>query len=94
MFLWDAILNDSPDSETIARINGVASQMKTFEFFFGACLLLLVFLHTNNLSKTLQHTKMSGAEEQTVAGMTVSTLQVGFGILKYHCLSVVFASSL
>ena len=28
--LWDAILNDSPDSETRARINGVASQMKTF----------------------------------------------------------------
>ena len=90
--LWDAVLNDSPDSETRARINGVASQMKTFNFFLGACLLLLVFEHTDNLSKTLQHTKMSAAEGQTVAGMTARTLQVGFGILKYHCLSVVFAS--
>ena len=85
--LWDVILNDSPDSKTRARINGVASQMKTFNFFFGACLLLLVFQHTDNLSKTLQHTKMSAAEGQTVAGMTVRTLQVRFGILKYHCLS-------
>ena len=54
----------------------------------------MVFLHTDNLSKTLQHTKMSAAEGQTFAGMTVSTLQVGFIILKYHCLSVVFASNL
>ena len=58
----------------LARINGVASQMKTFYLFFGACLLLLVFQHTDNLSKTLQHTKLSAAEGQTAAGMTVRTL--------------------
>ena len=41
--LWDTILNDSPDSETRAGMNGVVSQMKTFSFFFGASLLLLIF---------------------------------------------------
>ena len=29
----------TPDSETRARINGVASQMKTVDYFFGACIL-------------------------------------------------------
>jgi len=74
--LWEILLNDSPDSETRARINGVASQMKTFDYFFGTCLLCLLFQHTDNLSKTLQHTKMSAIEGQVVAGVTVSTLQV------------------
>jgi len=40
--LWEILLNDSPDSETRARINGVASQMKTFDYFFGTCLLRLL----------------------------------------------------
>lgn len=74
--LWETILNDSPDSETRARVNGVASQMKTFAYFFGTCLLRMLFQHTDNLSKTLQHTKMSAAEGQIVAEMTVRTLQV------------------
>ena len=74
--LWEIILNDSPDSETRARINGIASQMKTFDYFFGAYLLHLLFKHTDNLSKTLQHTKMSANEGQVIAGMTVRTLQV------------------
>ena len=37
---------------------------------------------------------MNAAEGQAVARMTVRTVQVGLRILKYYCLSVVFASSL
>ena len=74
--LWDTILSNRPDSETRARINGVASQMKTFDYFFGASLLRLILRHTDNLSKTLQHTKMSASEGRSIARKTVATLQV------------------
>ena len=67
--LWDAILNDQPDSETRARVNGVASQMKTFDYFFGAHLLHSILGHSDNLSKTIQHTKMSASEGQNLARM-------------------------
>lgn len=29
---WESLLDDRPDSETRARVNGLASQMKTFNF--------------------------------------------------------------
>ena len=74
--VWDSILNDQPDSETRARINGVASQMRTFEYFFGVHLLYSILRHSDNLSKTMQHTKMSASEGQHLAKMTVTTLQV------------------
>lgn len=74
--LWDDILDDNPDSETRARVNGVASQMQSFNYFFGACLLRSVLRHTDNLSKTLQHTRMSACEAQSITKMTVTTLQV------------------
>ena len=50
--------------------------MQTFEYFFGTCLLHSILRHTNNLSKTMQHTIMSAAEAQHLAAMTVTTLQV------------------
>ena len=33
--LWDECVELVKDSETIARINGVTSQMRTFSFLFG-----------------------------------------------------------
>lgn len=74
--LWNAILGDHPQPEIRARVNGVASQMQTFGYFFGACLLHNILRHTDNLSKTLQHTKMSAAEGQHLAKMTITTLLV------------------
>ena len=68
-------LNDKPDSETRARVNGIDSQMKTFDFYFGVCLLHNVLSHTDNLSKTLQHTTFSAAEGQRLVRMTTTTLQ-------------------
>ena len=73
--LWETILNDKPDSETRARVNGIDSQMKTFDFYFGASLLHNVLSHTDNLSKTLQHTRLNAAEGQHLVRMTTTTLK-------------------
>ena len=62
------------DTETKARIQGVAAQMRTFEFFFGSMLGELVLKHTDNLNKTLQHASTSAAEGQQVTAMMVATL--------------------
>ena len=53
---------------------GVAAQMTKFDFFFGVLLGLLILKHTDNLSKTLQGTNVSAAEEQKLMQMTVATL--------------------
>lgn len=73
--LWETILNDKPDSETRARINGIDSQMKIFDFYFGAFLLHNLLSHTDNLSKTLQHTRLNAAEGQHLVRMTTTTLK-------------------
>ena len=36
--LWNDLGDIVKDTETIARINGVASQMRNFDFFFGVVL--------------------------------------------------------
>ena len=69
--LWETILDDS----VRARVNGINCQMKTFQFYFGVSLLHSVLSHTDNLSKTLQHTSFSAAEGQRLAKMTTDTLQ-------------------
>ena len=56
-------------------MNGIDSQMKTFDFYFGASLLCTQLSHTDNLSKTLQHTTISAAEGQHLVRMTITTLQ-------------------
>ncbi len=72
---WDECLECARDTETKARILGVKSQMCSFDFFFGTYLGELVLSHSDNLSKTLQRKDISAAEGQTVADMTVKTLQ-------------------
>jgi len=74
--LWKHVLSTRVNSEIRARVHGVASQMSTFEFFFCANLLHAILRHTDNLSKTLQLTKMSAAEGRHIADLTVTTLQV------------------
>ena len=64
----------SPESEIRARDNDINNQMKTFDFFFGVCLLHNVLSHTDNLSKTLQHTTFSAAEGQQLVRITTTTL--------------------
>ena len=74
--LWETMLDDRLDSAVRACVNGVANQMKTFDYFFGACFHYSLLRHTDNLSKTMQHTKTSATEAQHLARMTIATLQV------------------
>ncbi len=73
--LWTESLEYVKDTEMKARIQGVAAQMKKFEFFFGVSLGLLILRHTDNLSKTLQKADISAVEGQHVTAMTSSTLR-------------------
>ena len=73
--LWDGSLVRCKDTEMKARIQGVASQMQRFEFFFGVSLGFLILKHTDNLSRALQKEDISAAEGKTIADMTVSTLK-------------------
>ena len=58
-----------------ARIQGVASQMKPFDFFFGVSLGQLILRHSDNLSRSLQAKDLSAAEGQAITAMTVKTLE-------------------
>ena len=72
---WEEAVDAVQDTETKSRIRGVASQMETFEYFFGNLLGTLILKHADNLSSTLQHESVSAAEGQQIAKMTVQTLQ-------------------
>ena len=73
---WDEVLEGKPDSETRARIFGVASQMETFQFYFSLQLDEIISKHTtDNLSKTLQNPKLSSTQGYEIAMLTVKTLQ-------------------
>ena len=71
--LWEQAADIVHDTETIARIRGVASQMQCFDFFFGLVLGEILLRHTDNLSRTLQKS-CSASEGQIVADMTKRTL--------------------
>ncbi len=72
--LWDESLDVVKDSDMKARIQGVAAQMRKFEFFLES-LGFLILRHTDNLSKTLQRADMSAAEGQEVVSLTLTTLK-------------------
>ena len=72
--LWEKATEIVKDTETIARIQGVATQMSTFSFYFGLVLGEMLLRHSDNLKKTLQHDKLSAAEGQAIAVMTNTTL--------------------
>ena len=79
--LWDQAADIVHDTETIARIRDVASQMQCFDFFFGLVLGEVLLRHTDNLSRTLQKS-CSASEGQIVADMTKRTL---FSIRSEQC---------
>ena len=62
------------DTETIARIRGIATHMETFGFFFSLVLGEVLLHHTDNLSHTLQKKEFSASEGQLVSGKTKTTL--------------------
>lgn len=72
---WEEAIAVSKDSESKARIHGVSSQMKTFDYLYGNTLGELVLRHSDNLSRTLQSKSLSAAEGQQAAKMTVKTFE-------------------
>ncbi len=75
MLLWEESLEVVKNTEMRSRIRGVASCMQSFDFFFGVLLSELILRHSDNLSKTLQSPKVSAAEGQSIAKMTLVTLK-------------------
>ena len=57
--MWDEAYEVTKGAEPRARIKGVAAQMTTLEFYFGASLAHLLLRHTDNLSCTLKHKDIS-----------------------------------
>ena len=62
------------DSEVIARIRGIASQIQLFDFF-GLVLGENLLRNTDNLSRTLQKKNYSASEGQLTAHRTKDVLK-------------------
>ena len=73
--IFQDCLETKLDREIRARIIGVNHQMTTFDYYFSVKLGSVLLKHSDNLSKTLQQTNLSAGEGQTVASLTVKTLQ-------------------
>ena len=58
-----------------ARIDGVAKQMESFDFLFGAELRRKVLNMAGNLSMVLQGSTVSASEGQTLMQMTINALE-------------------
>ena len=75
MQLWEECLEERLDQETRARIIGCKSQMESFYFFFGLNLFHKLYAMTDNLSKSLQATKMSAVKGRKSADLVITTLK-------------------
>ena len=71
---WTIFLDEKLQSDIRGRIIGCQVQMNTFDFF-GLNLGQWMFSHTDNLSRTLQQTKMSALSGKRVACLTKDFLQ-------------------
>ena len=74
--LWQWSLENCTDTEMKARIRGVETYMKNFDFVYGVLLGELVLGHSDNLSRTLQDPKLSAVQAQDCANKTVETMKV------------------
>ena len=72
---WAVCLDEKLQADVRGRIIGCQAQMETYDFFFGLNLGERLFSHTDNLSKTLQSTKMCAASGQRLANLTKEVLQ-------------------
>ena len=74
--LWVECLETRLEPDIKGRIIGVQTQMLSFNTLFGLQLSKKILNITDNLSRTLQKQKMSSAEGQAIAELTVRTLKV------------------
>ena len=72
---WIISLDGKLQSDIRGRFIGCQAQMNIFDFFFGLNLGQRLFSHTDNLSKTLQQTKMSAISGKRVAHLTKEVLK-------------------
>ena len=75
MELWKWSLTVVKDTEMKARIIGVKSMMKKFDFLFGCAIGKTLLNQTDSLSAKLQCPKLSALETQTIAMYTVRALK-------------------
>ena len=68
--LWEECWETNLEREIKERIIGLKYKMILFDYFFGVRLGYLLLNHSDNLSRTLQHSQMSVGECQTVAHLT------------------------
>jgi len=61
---WDEAVDIVTDTDSKARINGVAAQMVKFQFLFGVVIGEMILKHSDNLSRTLQKKTISASEGQ------------------------------
>ena len=73
--LWTWCLDVYKDTESKARVNGVQSQMQSFDYFFGLRLGTFLLRHSDNLSISLQAEDLCATQAQTIAKNTASTLE-------------------
>lgn len=73
--VWHAAIDIVHDSDTVVRINGVASQMQSFDFFFGLVVGEILLRNTDNLSKTLQKKQISACDGQLVAEKSLVSMR-------------------
>ncbi len=72
---WDTAKEAARDTETRARIGGVAAQMEKFDFFFGIELGRKVLNMADNLSRSLQAATLSACGGQQLVKTTLATFQ-------------------
>lgn len=73
--VWDEALDYVKEQEMRCRIRGIALYMQTFDFLFGTVLGETILRNCDNLAKALQKERLSAAEGNTMASLTVQTLQ-------------------
>ena len=73
--LWNWCLVEYKDREAKARIHGAQAQMRTFDYFFGLRLAILLLRHSDNLSTSFQAENLWTDKAQNIAKSTVITLK-------------------
>ena len=73
--LWRCFLMEYKDREAKARVLDVQAHIRTFDYFYGLKLGILLLRHRDNLSVLLQTKDPCAAEPQTIAKYIVATLE-------------------
>ena len=73
---WDNSLEEKLDPAIRGRIIGVQSQIHCFDYYYyGVYVLQLLLRRTEHSSNTLQNSEMSACEGQTLADLSIKTLE-------------------